>query len=338
MLGKILLTFILAQGPGTAANGVIRGQIIVPQAHASDRILVLLQKSDGPQVGRIYSDTLGNYEFRGLVAGTYTLIVNVEGYEEVRQTIGVGGNGIFAVQIVNIPLNEKQTLITVKPEGGAADDIVDLNELGRNHPKKALQDYDKALEEIHKGNNAKAIDILTGVVRLAPDFYSAHNTLGTLYQKAGRFRDAETEYRAAHNLNARVSDPLVNLGSMFIDEAAARSGEGAAVVGKILDDALDILEEALKIKRSATAYYFLGTAYYKSMFYEEAEENLKQALQMDGHLPGTRLMLANLYMKEQKWQTAMEQFDAYLIENPRATDRAQIEETRSKVAQRVRGQ
>lgn len=59
---------------------------------------------------------------------------------------------------------------------------------------------------------------------------------------------------------------------------------------------------------------------------------------MDGHLPGTRLMLANLYMKEQKWQTAMEQFDAYLIENPRAADRAQIEETRSKVAQRVRGQ
>ena len=125
---------------------------------------------------------------------------------------------------------------------------------------------------------------------------------------------------------------------MFIDEAAARSGEGAAVVGKILDDALDILEEALKIKRSAAAYYFLGTAYYKSMFYEEAEENLKRALQMDGHLPGTRLMLANLYMKEQKWQTALEQFDAYLIENPRAADRAQIEETRSKVAQRVRGQ
>ena len=235
-------------------------------------------------------------------------------------------------------LTKKQTLITVKPGGGAADDIVDLNELGRNHPKKALQDYDKALEEIHKGNNAKAIDILTGVVRLAPDFYSAHNTLGTLYQKASRFRDAETEYRAAHNLNARVSDPLVNLGSMFIDEAAARSGEGAAVVGKILDDALDILEEALKIKRSAAAYYFLGTAYYKSTFYEEAEENLKRALQMDGHVPGTRLMLANLYMKEQKWQTALEQFDAYLIENPRAADRAQIEETRSKVAQRVRGQ
>ena len=65
-------------------------------------------------------------------------------------------------------LTKKQTLITVKPEGGAADDIVDLNELGRNHPKKALQDYDKALDEIHKGNNAKAIDILTGVVTPGP--------------------------------------------------------------------------------------------------------------------------------------------------------------------------
>jgi tetratricopeptide (TPR) repeat protein len=336
MLGKILLALILVQGAGNAANGVIRGQIIVPTAHASDRILVLLQKSDGPQVGRIYSDTLGNYEFRGLTAGTYILIVNVEGYEDVRQEIGVAGNGVYGVQIVNIPLREKEKLITFKPDGGAANDIVDLSELGRNYPKKAMQDYGKAVEEMHKGNNVKAMELLKGVVLAAPDFYSAHNALGTLYRKESRFREAETEYRKAHDLNARVADPLVNLGSMFIEEAAARSDEGKNVVGKILDDALDVLEESLKIKRSASAYYFLGTAYYRSSFYEEAEENLKRALDLDGHQAATRLMLANVYMKQQKWASALEHLDAYLRENPKAADREQIEGTRSRVAQRVR--
>jgi Tfp pilus assembly protein PilF len=336
MLGKILLALILGQGQGNAANGVIRGQIIVPTAHASDRILVVLQKTDGPLIGRIYSDTLGNYEFRGLIAGAYIIIVNVEGYEDVRQEVGVAGGGIYGVQIVNIPLREKEKLVTIKPDGGADDDRVDLNELGRNYPKRATQDYQKAVDEIHKGNNAKAIDLLTGVTKLAPDFYSAHNTLGTLYQKEGRFRDAETEYRKAHDLNARIADPLVNLGSLFIDEAEARAGEGKSVVGKILDDALDILEESLKIKRSAAGYYYLGTAYYKSTFYEEAEANLKRALELDRHPPATRLMLANVYMKQQKWPNALEHLDAYLKENPKATDREQIEATRARVAQRVR--
>jgi Tfp pilus assembly protein PilF len=336
MLGKILLALILGQGQGNAANGVIRGQIIVPTAHASDRILVILQKTDGPQVGRVYSDTLGNYEFRGLIAGTYIVIVNVEGYEDVRQEVGVAGNGIYGVQIVNIPLREKEKLITIKPDGGAADDRVDLNELGRNYPKKATQDYQKALDEIHKGNNTKAIDLLAGVVKLAPDYYSAHNSLGMLYQKESRFRDAETEYRRARELNAKAADPLVNLGSLFIDEAAARAAEGTDVVGKILDNALDILEESLKLKRSGAAYYYLGTAYYKSTFYEEAEQNLKRALELDGHPPATRLTLANVYLKQQKWTSALEHLDGYLRENPKAADREQIEGTRSRVAQRVR--
>src|SRR5215471_18155483 len=336
MLGKILLALILGQGQGNAANGVIRGQIIVPTAHASDRILVVLQKTDGPLIGRVYSDTLGNYEFRGLIAGTYIVIVNLEGYEDVRQEVGVAGSGIYGVQIVNIPLREKEKLITVKPDGGAAGDLVDVNELSRNYPRKATQDYQKAIDKIHKGNNAKAIDLLAGVLRLAPDFYSAHETLGTLYQKESRFREAETEYRRAYELNAKATEPLVNLGSMFIDEAAARAGEGTDVVGKILDNALDILEESLKIKRSAAAYYYLGTAYYKSTFYEEAEENLKRALELSGHPPATRLMLANVYMKQQKWTTALEHLDAYLRENPKAADREQIEATRSRVAQRVR--
>ena len=84
------------------------------------------------------------------------------------------------------------------------------------------------------------------------------------------------------------------------------------------------------------AYSLLGTAYYKSTFYEEAEANLKHALEFDAHMPTARLMLANLYMKQQQWQNALTHLDAYLTENPNAADHAQIEETRSKVAQRIK--
>jgi Tfp pilus assembly protein PilF len=194
----------------------------------------------------------------------------------------------------------------------------------------------QAREELRKGNDVRAIELLAGVIKLAPDFYGAHNTLGTLYQKTGRFRDAETEYRLARELNPRNSDPLVNLGSLFIEEAVARSRDGKEVVGKILDTALDTLEEAIKIKRSAMAYYFLGTAYYRSNFHEEAETNLKQALELDRQLAVAHLMLANVYMKQRQWPSALEHLDVYLTDNPNATDPHTVEDTRTKVAARIR--
>jgi Tfp pilus assembly protein PilF len=334
MLGKILLALMLVQSAGNQSRGLIRGQIIVPVAHASERILVVLQKSDGPLIGRNFTDSLGHYEFPALLPGNYVLIVNVEGYEDVRQEVGVGA-GVYAIQTVNIPLREKVTLITIHSGGGPDDETVDMNELGRKYPRKAVQDYEKSIDEIRKGSIGKSFELLNSVLKLAPDFYSAHNTLGTLYQKTGRFPEAEDEYRRARELNPKSATPLVNLGSLFIDEAVARAGDREAA-GKILDNALDILEEALKMKRTAPAYFFLGTAYYRSSFYEEAEQNLKHALELDAHMGAIRLMLANVYLKQQKWQNALEHLDAYLSENPKASDHSQIEETRFQVARKMK--
>ena len=337
MLGKILVALILVQGQGNqGTNGVIRGQILIASTRISERIPVTIQRSEGPIVARIFSDSLGNYEARGLSAGSYEILVNIEGFEEVRQQVVIGGNGLFSSATVNIPMREKEKFIIIKPDHGAMDDLVDVTELSRKYPKKAVQDYEKALGELKKSNDAKATELLLSVVKLAPDFYSAHNTLGTLYQRTNRFREAEVEYRRASALNPRAADPMVNLGSLFIQEAATRTREGEEVIGKILDNALDILEASLKLKRSAPAYYLLGTAYFRSSFYKEAESNLKRAIEVDPHLSNTRLMLANLYIKQRQWPKALEQLDTYLAENPKTADHTQIEDTRAKVVQRIR--
>jgi tetratricopeptide (TPR) repeat protein len=332
-MGSALLLFVIL----LQAGGVIRGQILIPSTRASERIQVVLQRADGPIIGRNYSDTLGNFEFRGLPAGAYDVLVSVEGYEDVRQSVAVGGGGPFGTVTVNIPLVEKTSSIE-RPALSPGEDAntVDIVELSRRHPKRAIQDYQRAVEENRKGNAAKAVELLTGVVKLAPEFYAAHNTLGTIYQRMNRYAEARNHYTLARELNPRSAEPLVNLGGMFVQEAESRANEGEAVIGKILDDALDILEEALTIRRSAMAYYLLGTAYYKSTFYEEAESSLKQALEFEPGMPQARLMSANLYMKQQQWANALSHLDAYLTENPKALDRAQIQATRAKVAQQIK--
>ena len=173
-------------------------------------------------------------------------------------------------------------------------------------------------------------------MKLAPGFLNARITLGTIYQKMDRYRDAEREYTQARRLHPRSSQALENLGSLYIQEADAALKREADAVGEILDHALDVLEEAVKISpRSANAHYLLGTANYKSTFYEEADQSLQRAIELDAQMGSARLMLANLYMRQKKWEKALQNLDAYLAGNPKASDRSQIQETRAKVEEQL---
>jgi tetratricopeptide (TPR) repeat protein len=149
------------------------------------------------------------------------------------------------------------------------------------------------------------------------------------------YTDSEAQYQAARQLNPRAVVPLINLGSLFIAGADVlmKSREDPMT---LLRNARTVLEESLKLKPSSLGYYFLGMAYYKSGSYDEAEPNLKHALEMTPYPPAVRLMLANVYMKLQEWPNALEHLDAYLLENPRAADRSAIQDTRTKVIQRLK--
>ena len=51
-------------------------------------------------------------------------------------------------------------------------------------------------------------------------------------------------------------------------------------------------------------------------------------------MSAAELVLANVYMKQQKWMQALDYLDLYLKENPAAADRDQVLQTRAKVAAR----
>lgn len=309
----------------------IRGKIMTGTSRDGDRIEVRLERTTMQIVQMAYTDSVGNFEFRNLSPGTYWVNVNQEGFDAVRQSVELYPN--MATYTLSIFLNRAPIERPRLSALDAADrDIVDISQLKENFPKKATQNFEKALEEKKKGQNEKAIQLLEEAVQIAPTFYHAHNNLGILYQGAKRYPDAESEYRRARELNQKTAEPLTNLGSLFIEESDSRKAEGEEVVGKLLDDALDVLEEAVKIDpRSPVAFYYLGAANYKSSFYEEAEAALTKALDLDSNLNWMRLMLANVYLKQNKLREVVDTLDAYLQQNPKANDRAAIEEMRARV-------
>jgi tetratricopeptide (TPR) repeat protein len=338
LLAALVLTagFVSGQTPQNQQRNrvedyAIRGKVVIPNARDMERIEVRLEKSAVQVVQTAYTDSIGNFEFRNLAPGAYAVSITLEGYEPVHQTIDVFGS--FANASITIILNKPAFEMRERLAGlDAADpDVVDISQMRDSLPKKAVQDYEKALEEKQKGRLDSAIKLLEEAIQLAPGFFHAHNNLGIIYQSMKRYSEAEREYKLSRQLNPRTERPLVNLGSLYIDQSNMRTGDEGST-GKLLDQALDALEEAVKLNpRSAIGFFLLGQANYRSDFLEEAESAFKKTLDLDPRIAASRLMLANVYVKLHKWDEVIENLDAYLKENPKATDRANVEEMRARI-------
>jgi tetratricopeptide (TPR) repeat protein len=277
-----------------------------------------------------YTDGSGSFEFRNLSPGTYYLSVNIDGFQPIHQQVEVMSG--FGSAIVTL------FLAKASPDAAHGDaldaedpDIIDVTQMKENLPKKAVQDYEKALEEKKRGKLESAVKLLEEAIHLAPNFYHAHNNLGMLYQSLKRYPDAEKEYKRSSDLSAKNEKPLVNLGSLYIEEADVQK-DNTKLSGQMLDEAMDNLEAAVKLNpRSANGYYLLGLANYKSSFLEEAEAAFNKAHNLNPKLTRIHLLLANIHWRQEKWPQVVDNIDAYLKENPKAPDRAAVEDLRAKV-------
>jgi tetratricopeptide (TPR) repeat protein len=324
------LALAQANRPPTTAS--ISGQVIVPVPGFQQMFEVLLLQNVEQLVQAVVADSQGRYRFTGLQRGTYYIQVKIEGFEEVRQRVD-----LISDSIINIIMDFQEER-TVKPAtdfSGEDSEVVDVSDISKRYSSAVIEKFRAANKEIQNNNFARALILLEEVVRDAPDFYQAQRALGTVYQKLARFRDAESAYRTAADLKQNSAAPLINLASLYLEEADASASQGSSVVRGILNEALASLNAALKLKPDAPfAYYLLGVTYYKSAFYEDAEDHLKHSLELAPELIEGHLALANVYVKIQEWSNAIAQLDAYIAASPKSPTRDQVQAMRSRVVTR----
>src|SRR5213593_1388011 len=221
LLSFTISTFVQASAPqrGRAEALGIRGKLMAAgNRDADDHMEVRLEKESMQIVQTTYTDSSGSFEFRNIAAGTYFISVNIDGYQPVHQQVEVmSGFGSTAITV----FLTKSSNETTRAEGLDAEDpdIIDVSQMKENLPKKAVQDFEKALDEKKKGKLESAIKLLEDAIRLAPNFFNAHNSLGALYQSLKRYMDAEKEFKRSSELSAKSERPLVNLGGLYIEEA-----------------------------------------------------------------------------------------------------------------------
>jgi tetratricopeptide (TPR) repeat protein len=261
-----------------------------------------------------------HFAFTSVPNGPYSLKIEISGHEPIIESLDSFDVGHEVTVFVRMaPSSARNTNKT-------GSNVVDASEFLQRYPKKAVSFFEKGSESLKQKKNDEAVKYLRNAVELAPTFYEAHNQLGLAYLAAGRKDDAEQEFIKARDLNSTNIDPLLNLTQLYLDQNQP-------------DLAVKTAEQAVKTNsHSAPAFFSLGVALYKAMQLERAENELKRALDLAPKSGTIRLALANVYLKQQRYDSTMEQLNTYLAENPKGEQRQAALDMRDQLQQALASQ
>ena len=249
----------------------------------------------------------GEFKFKRLPAGTYTLMIAVPRSGEMTRTVEVSPS--FADSKGKITLT-----ITFEPGHAVAGRTVSATAL--SIPKSAHDEYLKAQDRLARNDITGAVAHLKKAVEIAPQFAAALNNLGTIAYQSKKYYEAEGYFRQAIEQDPDAYDPLVNLGGTLIS------------MGKV-QESLAYNQRAVKVRpedplvraQLGQVYFFLGQL-------DAAEAELRKAKALDpSHFSGPQLVLAEIYRRKKEPARAVLELEEFLKLHPDTSRAAELRRT-----------
>lgn len=251
------------------------------------------------------TDTFGQFIFGGLPAGMYSVFIDREDeFEPVNQVVEIVRDRETIKQSYNVSIRLKEK----SASGKKAQKPAVVNAENAGVPKRALDFYEKAVELSKTGDQRGAIEQLTLAIAEHPPFMNAFNEMGVQYMRLNELEKADAALLAALKIKPDAFEPLVNRGITLF-----RLNRQA--------DAEQILRSALKLKASAVAHYYLGRSLTRLGRNDEAEKELKLAVELGGgEFKEAHRLLAVIYLDRGDRPRVVEELETYLRLVPGAPD------------------
>lgn len=281
-------------------------------------VWVILRASGArPYEGKQLLHRAGEFQFREVPQGNYILSVESEGYRtstlELRDGSAVDGRrGLF------IALGSRLADRSLTPGGPATIESETLK-----IPKKALREFQKASEQSGKSRLDRALEHLHQAIALHPDFFQAHNNLGTVYLRMRDYPEAEAAFLKAIEINPTSAMVYKNLGLTYIQTNRWES----AVKMLCKATALDPLD--------SQAQTFLGHVLFRAGLYTGALVTLQRAVELDSDLPLASCWLGHTYLQLGRYPEAVSAFEDFLKSN-QDVDASQIEKLIVKLQEAIK--
>jgi tetratricopeptide (TPR) repeat protein len=262
------------------------------------RIMVTLEYLGAPR-DSAYTDGQGQFGFHTLSPGLYSVNVNDQQYEPVHRDAEIQATSLAPTTFVDITLTPKTAgrgdSKSPAKSVGANPDLTDVREYSTHFPKSAVKEFKKGQEADAASKRDEAIRHYQKAVAIAPDYYFAHNNLGSDYLTKSEFAAAREEFQRVVKLNQSDSAAYFNLSNVCM-----LSGQ--------LGDAQWYLGEGMRRQPdSALGQFLLGSLNLRLGELPEAESALRRAIQLDPAMAQAQLQLVNLMLKQGRKQDAASQ-------------------------------
>lgn len=308
----LLLLVAACCARGEPARYELRGRLV-----SGARASVWLHGATTPFEDSTLADDDGNFRFRDLAAGTYTLGAFVPGRGEVHRTIEVGPSQADARNRIELTLELHDGEFESRDSLRRAA-VVSAKELAI--PGQARREYEEAEKKLAKRDVQGAVAHFERAVELAPQFAQAWNHLGTIAYQTRDFLRAESCFRKALDADPEFFQPLVNLGGVLINLNHFR-------------EALEYnLYTALTRPNDALANSQLGMNYFYLNQLDLAKKYLTAAKLLDpAHFSHPQLLLAEIDLRRQDRAAAVGELEEFLQYHPDVPEAGKVRENIAKV-------
>jgi serine/threonine protein kinase/tetratricopeptide (TPR) repeat protein len=191
--------------------------------------------------------------------------------------------------------------------------IAELRQVLARHPKPDEAEGELAFSYEQSGDLKAAEEALIAATRLRPDHWHHWNSLGAFLVKMARYPEAREAFERANELAPQgLAWPLINLATLKL-----LAGDSAG--------AIEAFEQFKGQVDDAKLAANIGTAYYFENRLEDAEKYYQLAVKLDPKDPLKHGNLADLYLRQEKfekaraeYQTALEFVEEALLDNPKS--------------------
>jgi Tfp pilus assembly protein PilF len=285
-----------------AADLELDGQIT--GATSVHSLRVNLFSVETPYVESATVNRSGEFFFRSLAPGNYTVAVVRKDLGEIRRTVVISTAVADPSGIVHATIPYTAGEAAANPNGG----LVSVHQL--SIPGDAAVKYAYAQKRLAAHDTNGAIRSLEEAVAIAPQYSNAWNALGVIAFQTGDGDRAEMLFRKALGAEPGAFEPLVNLGGVLLKRAALK--KDAAV------EALPFNQQAVHARpEDALANAQLGMTYFRLDQFDQAEQYLLAAKRLDpAHFSQPQLFLADIYARRGNRSAAIQELKDALAIRP----------------------
>ena len=276
--------------------GSIIGHIRVFRGDAPPQRLLVSLEVRGAPMDSVYTDSSGTFGFHSLNANSYYVVLDDEHYEQVRRPVVIDPTMLSPTVVLDITLVPKKTEKTAdqvpSQPAGANPNMIDAREYSARFAKRAVKEFKKGMAADGTGKKDEAIHHYQKAIAIAPDFYFAHNNLGSDYLSKSDFPAARKEFERVVQLNQSDADGYFNLSNVCM------------LTGR-LPEAQQYLDEGMRRQPdSALGQFLLGSLDLRQKKLPQAETALRHAIQLSPAMAQPRLQLVNLLLQQGRKEDA----------------------------------